>query len=175
MIFVYEPFVVRSVREDDVELFAAMLREAAAWLKQQGMEMWTPEQLAAEQLLKQNAVHEMFIGYANGEPAAAMILQETDRMIWPEAANDSDSLYLHKLCVRRVWAKTGCSTAMIEWAKGEVRRRNKTFLRLDCAADRPKLCAFYERHGFRKVREKLILQKYPTALFEWVRDGGGNV
>jgi hypothetical protein len=58
---------------------------------------------------------------------------------------------------------------MIEWAKKEAKRRNKTFLRLDCAADRPKLCSFYEKHGFRKVGERLILQKFPTALFEWNR------
>ena len=163
----YDEFVVRPVKEDEVGLFASILREGAEWLQQQGQEMWTPDQLTVERLLKQNAIHEMFIGYANGEPAAAMIIQETDRMMWPEQSNDPDSLYLHKLCVRRAWAKTGCSTAMIEWAKEEVRRRNKTFLRLDCAADRPKLCAFYERHGFRKVKERLILQKYPTALFEW--------
>lgn len=162
-----DDFVVRSIREDQIEQFASILKEAAEWLHQQGQEMWLPEQITVERLLKQNAIHEMFIGYVSGEPAAAMIIQETDPMIWPEESNNLDSLYLHKLCVQRSKAKTGCSIAMIGWAKDEVKRCNKTFLRLDCAADRPKLCAYYESHEFRKVREMLIQQKYPTAFFEW--------
>lgn len=162
-------FVVRSIREDEIGLFASILQEAAQWLRQQGREMWTPEQLEAERLLKHNAIHEMYIGWVNGVPAATMILQESDPVMWPEHSVRSDSLYLHKLSVRRAYAKTGCSTMMIEWAKKEAKRRNKTFLRLDCAADRPKLCSFYEKHGFRKVGERLILQKFPTALFEWNR------
>lgn len=164
--------VVCSIKEDEIGLFASILKEAAEWLRRQGQEMWTPEQITVERLLMQNAIHEMFIGYANGEPAAAMIIQETDPMMWPEESNNLDSLYVHKLCVRRVKAKTGCSAAMIGWAKEEVLHRNKTYLRLDCAADRPKLCAFYESHGFRKVRERLILHKYPTALFEWKKGSG---
>ena len=164
---VFGEFVVRPVKEAHVGQFAAILQEGAEWLRQQGREMWTPEELTEERLLKQNGIHEMFIGYANGEPAATMILQETDPMMWPEESKRPDSLYAHKLCVRRAMAKTGCSTAMIEWAKDEVLRRDKTFLRLDCAADRPKLCAFYESHGFGKVGERLVRQKYPTAFFEW--------
>jgi GNAT superfamily N-acetyltransferase len=160
-------FFVRSIREDEIGQFASILKEAAEWLRQQGREMWIPEQLTAERLLEQNAMHEMYIGFVNGEPAATMIIQETDPVMWPEESTRPDSLYLHKLSVRRAYAKTGCSAMMIGWAKEEVKRRDKTFLRLDCAADRPKLCSFYEKHGFCKVRERLIRQKYPIALYEW--------
>lgn len=159
--------VVRTIREDEIGLFVSILNEAADCLQKQGREMWTPEQLTAERLLKGNSIHEMYLGFVNGKPAATMILQETDPIMWPEESNFPDSLYLHKLSVRRAEAKTGCSAMMIEWAKEEVGRRGKTFLRLDCAADRTKLGSFYEKHGFRKVREKVIRQIYPTALFEW--------
>src|SRR5690348_9879016 len=150
-------WMVRPIRADETELFASLLQEAAEWLAELGQSMWSPEQLSAERLLKQNAMSEMFVGCIDGVPVATMIVQETER---------HDSLFLHKLCVRRSVAKTGCSTVMIEWAKREVRNRGKTYLRLDCAADRPKLRSFYESCGFMKVRERLVLQQYPTAFYE---------
>jgi hypothetical protein len=36
--------------------------------------------------------------------------------------------------------------------------REKKYLRLDCAADRPKLCEYYESQGFKKVREEGCLE-----------------
>jgi hypothetical protein len=51
--------VVRSIRDEEIGVFASILQEAAQWLRRQGREMWTPEQLKAERLLKQNAIHEM--------------------------------------------------------------------------------------------------------------------
>jgi ribosomal protein S18 acetylase RimI-like enzyme len=159
-------WVVRVIEAKEIELFASILAEAAEWLREQGQEMWTPKQISVENLLGNHTISEMHIGYLNGGAAAAMILQEDDPLFWPEAAGLSDSLYLHKLCVRRSFAKAGCSTEMIRWAMEQVGARGKTYLRLDCAADRPKLCAFYERHGFVKVRERLQ-QKYPTAFYEW--------
>jgi GNAT superfamily N-acetyltransferase len=162
-------WAVRAIEAEEIGLFAFILAEAAEWLRDQGQEMWIPKQISAEKLLRSNMISEMYIGYVNGEAAAAMIIREEDPLFWPEAAGLFDSLYLHKLCVRRLFAKTGCSSAMIRWAMEQVRRRGRTFLRLDCSADRAKLCAFYERHGFVKVRERLVVQKYPTAFYEWKR------
>lgn len=147
--------------------FAAIVEEAAAWLRQNGQAMWSPEQTRLQRLLNQYAINEMYIGYVDEEPAAAMALQEADPWMWPDEAPNGNALYLHKLSVRRTRAKSGCSAAMIGWAKEEASRRGKMYLRLDCAADRPKLCAFYERYGFRKVRERLIRDIYLTALYEW--------
>jgi GNAT superfamily N-acetyltransferase len=160
-------WAVKAIEDGEIELFVSILTEAAECLREQGQEMWNPKQFSAERLLRNKTISEMYVGYVNGEAASAMILQEDDPLFWPEAAGMLDSLYLHKLCVRRAFAKAGCSTAMIRWAMDQVGIRGKTHLRLDCAADRPKLCDFYERHGFVKVRERLLQQKYPTAFYEW--------
>jgi len=157
-------FIVANISEDELDRFSSILREAAYWLKSEGKAMWGDDQVSPQGLLNHYAVREMYIGYVNGEAAAAVILQEEDRLFWPDAK--TDSLFIHKLCVRRKYAKTGLSAKMIEWAKGQAKARGKTYIRLDCAADRPKLCAFYEDQGFRKVREQVMFGKYPTAFYE---------
>jgi GNAT superfamily N-acetyltransferase len=153
-----------SVTENELDAFCSILREAAVWLNNQGQEMWRQEQLSADNLLKSYAYSEMYLGYVDGAPASAMVLQEEDRALWPEAGNDS--LYIHKLSVRRKFAKSGLSSAMISWAKSQAAERRKKYLRLDCAADREKLCCFYEGQGFCKVDEKLLFGRYPTAFYE---------
>jgi len=147
----------RNIVENELTAFADILAEGAAWLREKGIEMWAQEQVSLDRLLKNYTLEEMFMGFQEGDPAAVMILQE----------KYSRSVYLHKLCIRRKYAGTGLSHAMIQLAKQEVARRGRSYLRLDCAADRPKLCSFYEAQGFRKVDEGIMYGKFPTAFYEF--------
>ena len=135
------------------------------WLQREGQEMWRIEQVSTERVLKEYSPEEMFLGYLDGIPAATMVLQEVDDLFWP-FVTQSESLFLHKLSIRRKFAKSGVAGSMITWAKSEAKNRHKRYLRLDCAADRPKLCRFYESQGFTKVREQVMFGKYPTAFYE---------
>lgn len=96
--------------------------------------MWTSEQVSVIQLLSEYAPDEMFLRYLDGIPVATMILQEEDDVFWPSAPK-GESLFFHKLSVRRQFAGTGLAAEMVHWAKQEAKRRGKNFLRLDCAAD----------------------------------------
>ncbi|WJH35336.1 GNAT family N-acetyltransferase [Paenibacillus sp. CC-CFT747] len=157
---------VKIPTAEEHELFASILREGAEWLRARGQEMWTERQVSLTALLASYRREELYLGWVEKEPAAVMILQEQDPLAWA----DSDgclSLYLHKLCVRRSFAGTGLSVEMIRWAVREAERRDKAFLRLDCAADRPQLCRFYEDAGFRKTGDRLLFRRYPTALYEY--------
>jgi GNAT superfamily N-acetyltransferase len=158
-------FYISNISEEQLEQFSSILKEAALWLENDGKGMWNANQLTINNLLKNNTVEEMYIGYINNEEAAVMILQEEDSLFWP-GENKYESLFLHKLAIRRKYAKKGLSEEMIEWAKSLAKNLNKKYLRLDCAADRPKLCKFYENQGFEKVREKVMFGKYPTAFYE---------
>ncbi|NIK72499.1 GNAT family N-acetyltransferase [Paenibacillus sp. BK720] len=155
---------VKNVSENELPHFVSILCEAAAWLKSEGKEMWKVEQLTLGKLLSSNSMNELFIGYIDNQAAAAMILQCEDTIFWPDAVDDS--LFLHKLAVRRRFAKNGISAQMINWAKSLAKDQKKKYLRLDCAADRPSLCRFYEMQGFRKVSEKVMFDFYPTAFYE---------
>lgn len=156
---------MKPVSENELEHFVSLLREAALWLKHDGHEMWSEGQLTIERVLAQYALDEMYLGYIDEDAAATMILQEEDTLFWPELER-GDSLFLHKLAVRRKYAKQGVSVEMINWAKARAVSLGKTYVRLDCAADRPKLHRFYESQGFKRVGERIVLGKYPTAFYE---------
>jgi GNAT superfamily N-acetyltransferase len=153
-----------NVSENELEDFSSILQEAALWMRNEGQEMWRMEQLTTHHVLKTYSLDELYLAYIDGFSAAAIVLQEEDKMFWPKERKNS--LYIHKLSIRRKYAKTGLSVAMISWAKSHAMGRHKKFLRLDCAADRGKLCKFYEKQGFRKVNEKLMFEQYLTAFYE---------
>ncbi|MCL6625784.1 MAG: GNAT family N-acetyltransferase [Alicyclobacillus shizuokensis] len=156
---------VRRVSIMELEDFSAILKEAAAWLQTSGKEMWSAEQVSVDNLLRDYSLDQLFLGHVNDRPAATIILQETDELFWPDVPQ-GESVFIHKFSIRRVFAKTGLSQRMLYWAKQEAKRRQKKYVRLDCAADRRKLCQFYEDQGFRKVDERLV-HTYPTAFYEY--------
>ena len=125
--------------------------------------MWMPAALTEENLRHGLDPENIILGHLNDEPIATMILQWQDPIFWPDA--NANSGFIHKLCIRRAHAGQGYSAQMINWAKAETLRRGRNFLRLDCAADRPKLCAFYERHGFTQVDRKKV-GPFDTAFYE---------
>ena len=81
--------------------------------------MWKIEHLPAENMLRQYSASEMFMGYVDEIPAVTMILQEVDEEFWSTVPKN-ESLFLHKLSVKRQFAKSGLTmglypTAFFEW------------------------------------------------------------
>jgi hypothetical protein len=64
--------------EEDLERFSRVLLEVAGWLEEKGQPMWTADELAPWALLDRYDLREMHIGLLCGEPAAAMVVQESD-------------------------------------------------------------------------------------------------
>ncbi|MFB9752362.1 GNAT family N-acetyltransferase [Paenibacillus hodogayensis] len=156
--------LIRRIREDEIGEVSLILEEAALWLKREGRDMWTEKQYSVRGLLDSYTVADMYLGFLDQQAVATMVLQEKDLLFG--ADDHKPCLYLHKLAARRSYARTGMAAQMITWAKRMAAARGKHTLRLDCAADRPRLCEFYEKQGFVKVREALILNQYPTAFYE---------
>ncbi|UVI27763.1 GNAT family N-acetyltransferase [Paenibacillus spongiae] len=157
---------IRRIQSEELESFTAILKEGAVWLSDSGMPMWSEAQISAHTLLINNPIDEMYMGFKNDETAAVMILQAEDPGVWPDDPVH-ESLYLHKLCIRRKYAGLGVSLEMVCWAKSHAKHLGKKYLKLDCASDRARLCDFYIRQGFDKVKDTMILGKYPTSLFEY--------
>ena len=88
-------------------------------------------------------------------------LQECDPDFWPEMP-DGDALYLHKLAVYPAHQGQGWAHALLAHAATLARARGRSLLRLDCAGGRPKLCAVYERVGFRHHSQ----QRVGNGVFE---------
>jgi GNAT superfamily N-acetyltransferase len=155
--------VVRANVGDEV-VASEILCEAAEWLKARGIPLWDPENLTPDRLLPTVEQGELYIACQKRTPIGTMILQEDDTFFWPDVPA-GESLFLHKLAVRRSAAGQGLARAMLAWAAAEAKRRDKTYLRLDTDSTRPQLCALYESAGF-TLHSTRQIKIFLTARYE---------
>jgi GNAT superfamily N-acetyltransferase len=94
-----------------------------------------------------------------------MKLEMEDITFWPDVPS-GDSLFVHRLAVRRAFSGGPISTALLDFARSEAIRRERRYLRLDCAADRPKLRNVYESFGFRYHSDKTV-GTFTVARYEY--------
>jgi GNAT superfamily N-acetyltransferase len=160
---VSEVEIVRASAED-AAVASAILCEAAAWLEERGIPLWRPERLTPEHLLPSIERGEFCLARRAGLPVGTMLLAEEDELFWPDVPA-GESLFLHKLAVRRSGAGQGIARAMLEWAAGEARRRGKTYLRLDCDGTRDRLRAHYESAGF-TLHSTRQIESFLSARYE---------
>jgi GNAT superfamily N-acetyltransferase len=149
----------------DIEEAISIMKEAAGWLIEEGKPLWKLEDLTTEKLLKDNKNNEFYVMKIGNIGAAAMILKWEDKSFWPDIKR-GESGFIHKLSIRREYAGTGISAKMIEHAIDECKKRTIPFLRLDCAADRGKLCRFYEDFGFRQTDRRMV-GTFEVAFYEF--------
>jgi ribosomal protein S18 acetylase RimI-like enzyme len=152
-----------TVSQSDVKSALAIIREVSEWLIDKKMPLWNPDDFSNGKFIKSIGDGNLCTAYIGSEPVAAMVLQWSDPVFWPNSMGDSG--FIHKLAVKREFAGKGISKKFTDWAKNEVRSRNRTFLRLDCAADRTKLCKVYEDLGFLKIDRRMV-GIYDVAFYE---------
>lgn len=143
-----EPVIIRPAEANEADLVSSILGEAAAWLRDRQMPMWTEEELEPAEVgqhVREGQYHLAFVG---DEPAGTLRFQLADPEVWPELEGKSDSAFVHRFAVRRRFAGSGVSAALLQWAKEEARVRGVEYLRLDCEAGRPSLRNVYEKNGF---------------------------
>ncbi|MGO4111287.1 GNAT family N-acetyltransferase [Paenibacillus sp. YAF4_2] len=157
---------IRNIHDTELNTFVEVLTEGARWIAKNNVPMWDEADLTLDQLLHSLTIDNVYAAIIGGEFAAVMILQEEDSFFWPEDLSN-DSLYLHKLCIRRKYAKSGLSSSMLEFAKNRAHDLHKSYLKLDCASDRPSLRQLYEQHGFQLVREAQVMEKYSAAFYQY--------
>jgi GNAT superfamily N-acetyltransferase len=154
---------VITVNQSDTTNALVILREISEWLIEKNMPLWNPDDFINGKFVRSIGDGNLCTAYIGTEPVAAMVLQWSDPAFWPNSIGNSG--FIHKLAVKREFAGKGISRQFIDWAKDEVRSRNRSFLRLDCAADRPKLCNIYEELGFLRIERRMV-GIYDIAFYE---------
>jgi GNAT superfamily N-acetyltransferase len=141
--------LIRQASSADAGAIIETLTEAAQWVEElDGTIMWVEGELE-EARVKTEAEAGMFVvAEVEGRVTGAMRFQLEDRLFWPDL-DGGDSAFVHRLVVRRAFAGQGISTALLWWAVDRARALGRSYLRLDCDAQRSRLRAFYERFGFR--------------------------
>ena len=109
--------------------------------------MWRDDELVPSRIATDVEAGLFFIAECDGEAAGVVKFQLEDRQFWRDVPQ-SESAFIHRLAVRRQFAGSGISSALLSWAVERARLLRRDYLRLDCEASRPKLRAVCERFGF---------------------------
>jgi GNAT superfamily N-acetyltransferase len=130
-------------------------REAAQWLADAGRPLWPPA-IFDDGFLTDAHARGVVLGAAiDGRLAGVALLQWRDDLWWPDRPADG-AAYVHKVAVARAAAGRGVADALVAESERRARSRGIGILRLDTARDRPKLCALYERLGFRPIDVRTV-------------------
>lgn len=139
-------YILRSATPADTSAVSSVLQAAAHRLIERGDGMWALAALGPAHIRPE--ITDYHLALAEGIIVGVVKVQSSDPCFWPDIAAD-DALYLHRLAVMPSFAGQGVSRVLIGHVIDEARRQGKRHVRLDCAADRPKLRAVYESVGFR--------------------------
>ena len=137
------------VLADGTTLGAVMnlIEQRIGWMEQIGLRQWNtdgyqaayPPAYFADKMRR----GELYMLKRDGRVAAAAVLLEADDR-WPEGGS---ALYLHTFVADR--REKGAGGALLALAEALARERGKDLLRLDCAADNPRLNDYYAQKGYR--------------------------
>jgi GNAT superfamily N-acetyltransferase len=139
---------VRIAGHDDIAAVSGILREASEWADTLGAKMWQLDELSPARLAGDVEAGLFHLAWDGPAAAGTIKFQLSDPEFWPDDPGDH-AAYVHRLAVWRRYAKTGVSTALLQWAAAHARTIGRQVLRLDCDEDRISLRNFYEQCGFR--------------------------
>lgn len=138
---------IQQARLSDASMIASVLQEAAQWLANGGRALWSTAETSHERVLRDTGAGLFHVARDGEQLAGVMKFELEDACFWPEVLPGS-SAFVHKLAVRRAWAKKGVSTELLSYARSRARQLGCAHLRLDCVADRQGLRNLYEGFGF---------------------------
>ena len=141
-----------------------VIRQAAAHLIELRKPLWDLHHLTTDQVFHACKNENIVTGYLESSPVAAMLLSYHDPKFWPTIP-PNEAGFIHKLSVVPEYQGRGVAAQMIDFAKGEVKGKEIFWLRLDCHSEIEKLRRFYEKLGFKRVREGVV-DTHPTTFYE---------
>ena len=161
--------MIKQAEEKDIPTIEGILLDAVIWMKKNELQnQWNEDSIKWSSLSKEYHINDFYITYLNGVPAACMAITDSDQKYWPEIPK-GNSLYIHKLTVKREFAGKGISLELIDFAKKLSLKKDIDSLRLDCNFQRNKLRKIYENEGFIYSGKKKLENHYDMALYVWHR------
>jgi len=155
---------IEQAQTSDVPGIVSVLLEAEQWLARNGKSLWSATEIGPERVLRDVGAGLFHVARDGLHLAGVVKFELEDAYFWPEVPAGS-SAFVHKLAVRREWAKMGVSTELLSHTRILAERVGRTHLRLDCMADREGLRNLYESFGFTLHS---IIRKGSTAYARYV-------
>ncbi len=155
---------IKQAQETDIPIIENILLDTVNWLNELGQPLWGADEVSWGALSKKYQIGDFYIAYSDGKPSGCVALVDYDPFFWPEVKK-GESLFIHKLSVIKAARKSGVADALMDFFDEQGVKRNIKTLRLDAHALRPKLRAFYERHGFVCVKVKVFNSGRQSAFY----------
>ena len=143
---------IHQVDPSEIETVSSILSEAAEWLDERGIPLWSDHEVDSKAIQGHVAAGLYWLATVDGDAAGCVRYQLEDFRFWPDAKL-GEAAYVQRLAVKRAFAGGTVSAALLDWAKAHALDKGHDYLRLDCDANRPALHRFFERHGFKRVDE----------------------
>ncbi|BCN32304.1 GNAT family N-acetyltransferase [Anaeromicropila herbilytica] len=157
--------MIIQAKENDIPIIEEILLDAVKWMTKTGLQnQWNETNIKWTNLSKSYRISNFYIDYEDGLPTACMALTDYDPIHWPNIPK-GESLFLHKVAVKRVFAGKGLSKELINFSKELAIHNGIDVIRLNCNKHRKKLREVYENEGFICVEEKTLFENYDTALY----------
>jgi GNAT superfamily N-acetyltransferase len=157
--------MVKQADEYDIPIIEEILLDAVKWMSESGLQnQWNESNVKWSNLSKSYKINNFYISYQKGLPTACMALTDSDPTYWPNIPK-GESLYLHKVAVKRAFAGKGFSKELIDFSKNLAISYCINAIHLNCNQHQNKLRAVYENEGFICVEEKTFFENHDTALY----------
>ncbi len=158
---------IRTARKDEVNVALSLFEEAALQLRARGINQWqhwlnpTAEYVYRVQKgLDDNAY---FFVEKSGKLAGMFRLMDSDEEYWGHQTESA--VYLHSFMVKSEFGGQKIGSTVLKSVELSVREKGIKYFRLDCKADNPELCQYYEKQGFLPIRTQKM-PHYTVQLFE---------
>lgn len=127
-----------------------------------GDNSWGEGKFTSSEILPHIEAGELYIVIDSGDVTGAVVLLESDKNMWDAEGLDGTAIYIHRLSSTR----RGLGAEMITAVEVIAKKKNKSYLRLDCGSDNKGLVRYYKNNGFsvvdrsvRKMRNVAFFQK----------------
>lgn len=153
----------KVAQPEDLPLVMEILAEAAAWLKEKGIDQWPspPNEHWQRRMAAAIEGEEMHTVSITGNRFGIVRFTWSD-LYWPD---DNLAGYVHSMAVRRAMQGKSVGGAILLWAGTKAKQQGRQFLRLDCLANNGRLRRYYEEQGF-NYRGEVADRDYRAALYE---------
>lgn len=150
-------------RPEDLPLVMEILAEAAAWLKQKGIDQWPSPPNEHWQRRMATAIQQDEMYTVGNTPNRFGIVRFTwSDPYWPD---DNLAGYVHSMAIRPAMQGKNVGGAILSWVEMMAQQQGRQFLRLDCLASNGRLRRYYEEQGF-TYRGEVQDHDYMAALYE---------
>lgn len=142
---------------NDLDAVMSLLHEARKWQRRRGVDEWRafdPNRVAAD-----IAEGRVFVARSGAAVLGTVTLLESDALVW--GTDPRRAIYVHKLASSRRADGRGVGAIMLQWVQGFARRGGMDCVRLDTWDENPRMREYYERQGFRHVRDEFFPQDSP--------------